>query len=52
MPESILSLKNLTIGYEDELIHSIDLQVETGDIIAIVGPSGLGKTTLLRVIAG
>jgi len=52
MPESILTLKNLTIGYEDELIHSIDLQVETGDIIAIVGPSGLGKTTLLRVIAG
>jgi ABC-type phosphate/phosphonate transport system ATPase subunit len=52
MPESILSLKNLTIGYEDELIHSIDLQVEIGDIIAIVGPSGLGKTTLLRVIAG
>ncbi len=52
MPESILSLKNLTIGYEEELIHSIDLEVESGDIIAIVGPSGLGKTTLLRVIAG
>ena len=52
MSEYILSLKNVSIGYEDELIHSINLDVEPKDIIAIVGPSGLGKTTLLRVIAG
>ena len=52
MSEYILSLKNVSIGYEDELIHSIDLDVQPKEIIAIVGPSGLGKTTLLRVIAG
>ena len=52
MSEYILSLKNVSIGYEEELIHSIDLDVEPKEIIAIVGPSGLGKTTLLRVIAG
>ncbi|MAV44350.1 MAG: spermidine/putrescine ABC transporter ATP-binding protein, partial [Euryarchaeota archaeon] len=51
MSEYILSLKNVSIGYEEELIHSIDLDVEPKEIIAIVGPSGLGKTTLLRVIA-
>ena len=52
MSEYILSLKNVSVGYDDELIHSIDLDVEPKEIIAIVGPSGLGKTTLLRVIAG
>ena len=52
MSEYILSLENVSIGYEEELIHSIDLKVEPKEIIAIVGPSGLGKTTLLRVIAG
>ena len=52
MSEYILSLKNVSIGYEEELIHSIDLVVEPKEIIAIVGPSGLGKTTLLRVISG
>ena len=52
MSDYILSLNEVSIGYEDELIHSINLKVEPKDIIAIVGPSGLGKTTLLRVIAG
>ena len=52
MSEYILSLQNVSVGYEDELIHSINLDVEPKEIIAIVGPSGLGKTTLLRVIAG
>ncbi len=52
MSKSILSINQLSIGYKDELIHSIDLEVKKGEIIAIIGPSGLGKTTLLRAIAG
>ena len=33
-------------------LKSIDLKVETGEMVALLGPSGSGKTTLLRVIAG
>ena len=49
--EIILSIENLSVGYEDELISGINLYVEVGEVIAIVGPSGIGKTTLLRTIA-
>jgi len=33
-------------------LHAIDLAVQQGEFLAIVGPSGAGKTTVLRVIAG
>lgn len=39
-------------GVEHEVLQGIDLQVNSGEFIAIVGRSGCGKSTLLRVIAG
>ena len=48
----ILSVENLTIGYDKALVEGINLEVNVGDVIAVVGPSGIGKTTLLRTIAG
>jgi len=48
----ILSVENLAVGYDVELISKINLEIRAGEIIAIVGPSGIGKTTLLRTVAG
>lgn len=39
-------------GAADEVLSGIDLDVETGEIVALSGPSGRGKTTLARVLAG
>ena len=50
--DPILITKNLTIGYEEPLASNLNLNVKSGEIISIVGPSGVGKTTLLRTIAG
>jgi len=35
-----------------DLLHDIDLQIETGEWVSIIGPNGAGKSTLLRAIAG
>ena len=47
----ILSVENLAVGYDVELISKINLEIRAGEIIAIVGPSGIGKTTYLRTVA-
>lgn len=35
-----------------DVIHGVDLEVESGELVVFVGPSGCGKSTLLRMIAG
>jgi multiple sugar transport system ATP-binding protein len=35
-----------------QIIHGIDLKIDSGEFIVFVGPSGCGKSTLLRMIAG
>ena len=47
-----LELRNLSVGYDDALISEINVNIVQGETIAILGPSGIGKTTLLRTIAG
>jgi len=39
-------------GAPIEVLHRVDLEVETGEFVCIVGPSGCGKSTLLNAIAG
>ncbi|KRS19223.1 ABC transporter ATP-binding protein [Roseovarius indicus] len=49
----MLSVENLHAGYGDaEVLFGIDLQVEKGEVVAIVGSNGAGKTTLLRALSG
>lgn len=49
----IIELKNVAVGYDSHVvIPNVNLQVNKGDFIAITGPNGGGKTSLLRVILG
>ena len=50
--ELILSVENLSVGYDEVLVSNINLDLKFGEIIAIAGPSGIGKTTILRTVAG
>ncbi|MBD39119.1 MAG: hypothetical protein CMB11_01870 [Euryarchaeota archaeon] len=50
--EAMLSTRGLSVGYDNALVSGIDLDIFPGDIIGIIGPSGIGKTTLLRTLAG
>lgn len=47
----MLLLKNLQISFNDEqVLKGINLTVNKGDVVTLIGPSGTGKTTLLRCI--
>ncbi|MCK5662244.1 MAG: ABC-F family ATPase [Thiotrichaceae bacterium] len=43
-------IENLSNGYEELLFKKLDLLVEVGERIAIIGANGIGKTTLLRTL--
>lgn len=50
---SIIEIKNLSFSYDKQVIlENINLNVEEHDFLAIIGPNGGGKSTLLKLILG
>ena len=50
---ALLEVKELRSGYGDlPIVHGISFQVDSGEIVTLVGSNGAGKTTLLRTISG
>jgi ATPase subunit of ABC transporter with duplicated ATPase domains len=47
-----LEVKGLSKSYDEELFSNLDLTVEVGERIAIIGPNGIGKSTLMKCLMG
>ena len=50
---SVLTIKNLSFNYpNNSILKNINIHVDQGEIVSILGGSGVGKTTLFNLIAG
>ena len=54
---ALVSLRNVAKSYvrgkqQVEVLHGVDLEIDSGEFLALMGPSGSGKTTMLNLIAG
>lgn len=51
--DKVVETKDLDVGYGDQrVVENIDLELRRGEILALIGPNGSGKTTILKTLAG
>ena len=51
--KEVLTIKGVRKAFgENEVLHGVDLAVNRGDRLAIMGPNGIGKSTLLKIVMG
>ncbi|WP_135306226.1 ABC transporter ATP-binding protein [Haloarcula amylovorans] len=50
---TLLSLSSVTVGYESTpILRDVDLSIERGEIVGVMGKNGVGKTTLMKTAIG
>lgn len=53
LPDNLVAIRNLSFSYgKQPLLQDISLEIPRGRVVAIMGSSGCGKTTLLRLVGG
>ena len=50
--KELLTVKNISKAYDEQVLNDISFSVEKGDKIALIGPNGIGKTTLCEILVG
>lgn len=50
--KDVLKLNNISKSFDRPLFRNLNFEIKRGEKIALLGPNGIGKTTLLKIIAG
>lgn len=49
----MLDIHSITVNYgETEILKNLSLKIQAGEVVSLIGPNGVGKTTLMRAISG
>lgn len=53
MNETLIHIDHLSVRYDGQaVLNDLNLEIKKGDIVAVVGPNGSGKTTFIRAVLG